>query len=176
MANLNSKSHKVRFKKTLKFIEKHVEKKEKILDLGVPNSLCSFLTTNGYQYISNTNGENLDENWEEVKKEEYDVITSFELFEHMMAPYNLLKDIKAEKLIASVPLNLWFSKSFWREDDEFKRHYHEFEPRQFDWLLKKTGWKIVDSEKWTSNSKKIGFRPLLRRFYPKYYIVYCKRL
>ncbi len=175
MSQLNSKSHQIRFEKTLKFMQRHIRKDSEILDLGVTNSLSDFLKSNNYLNISHTKGENLDEDWEAVKKE-YDVVTSFELFEHMMAPYNLLKDIKANKLIASVPLNLWFSKSFWREDDEFKRHYHEFEPRQFDWLLEKTGWKIIDSEKWCSTSNKIGFRPILRRFYPKYYIVYCERI
>ncbi|HLF63260.1 MAG TPA: hypothetical protein VI603_05895, partial [Saprospiraceae bacterium] len=55
------------------------------------------------------------------------------------------------------------------------RHYHEFEPRQFDMLLNKAGWNIVASEKWTSYDNKIGLRPLLRRFTNRYYIVYCTR-
>jgi hypothetical protein len=44
---------------------------------------------------------------------------------------------------------LWFSlpievKQMW------DRHYHEFEDWQLDWLLEKTGWKIIDSQKWTN--------------------------
>jgi hypothetical protein len=41
------------------------------------------------------------------------------------------------------------------------RHYHEFEDWQLDWLLEKTGWKIIDSQKWTNPVNKFGIRPLL---------------
>jgi hypothetical protein len=34
--------------------------------------------------------------------------------------------------------------------DMWDRHYHEFEDWQLDWLLEKTGWKIIDSQKWTN--------------------------
>jgi hypothetical protein len=33
--------------------------------------------------------------------------------------------------------------------DMWDRHYHEFEDWQLDWLLE-TGWKIIDSQKWTN--------------------------
>jgi hypothetical protein len=56
------------------------------------------------------------------------------------------------------------------------RHYHEFEDWQFDWLLEKTGWKIMARGKWTNPTKKIGIRPLLRWFTPRYYIVYAERI
>ena len=47
---------------------------------------------------------------------------------------------------------------------------------RFDFLLEKTGWKIIDSEKWLPKEKmKFGFRPLLRKFTSRYYIVYCER-
>jgi hypothetical protein len=35
------------------------------------------------------------------------------------------------------------------------RHYHEFEDWQLDWLLEKTGWKIIDSQKWTNPVKNL---------------------
>jgi hypothetical protein len=56
------------------------------------------------------------------------------------------------------------------------RHYHEFEDWQLDWLLEKTGWKIIGREKFTHPVKKIGFRPLLRFFTPRYYIVYAEKV
>jgi ribosomal protein S6 len=34
------------------------------------------------------------------------------------------------------------------------RHYHEFEDWQLDWL-EKTGWKIIDSQKWTNPVNKL---------------------
>ena len=56
------------------------------------------------------------------------------------------------------------------------RHYHEFEDWQLDWLLEKTGWKIMDRKKWTNPVKKFGLRPLLRKFTNRYYIVYAEKI
>jgi hypothetical protein len=39
------------------------------------------------------------------------------------------------------------------------RHYHEFEDWQLDWLLEKTGWKIIDSQKWIP--LKIWYPPII---------------
>mgnify|MGYP001500088977 FL=1 len=103
-------------------------------------------------------------------------MTAFEIFEHLFAPYNILKEFKSNKLVASVPLKLWFAQAYWNENDDWDKHYHEFEPKQFQFLLEKTGWKIMDYEMWTSpDPNKIGIRPLLRYFYPRYFIVYCER-
>ena len=54
-----------------------------------------------------------------------------------------------------------------------EKTYHEFEDWQFDWLLEKSGWEIVSRKKWTNPVKKIGFRPILRLFFPRYYMVYA---
>ena len=94
----------------------------------------------------------------------------------MLAPFNILKSISSKSLIASVPLKLWFSSAYWNENDDWDKHYHEFEPKQFKFLLEKSGWIIKDFELWTSpDNSKIGIRPLLRNFYKRYYIVYCER-
>ena len=103
------------------------------------------------------------------------MVTAFEIFEHMLAPYQVLKDIKATKLVASIPLRLWFAPAYRSKTDMWDRHYHEFEDWQFDWLLEKSGWEIKKREKFTHPVKKIGFRPLLRLFTPRYYIVYAER-
>ena len=55
------------------------------------------------------------------------------------------------------------------------RHFHEFEDWQFDWLLEKAGWTIIDSQKWISKVKINGIRPLLRNYTPRYYAVYAER-
>jgi hypothetical protein len=78
-------------------------------------------------------------------------------------------------LVASVPIRLWFSTAYRSKTDPWDRHYHEFEDWQFDWLLEKSGWEIKDRAKWTNPVKKIGIRPLLRSFTPRYYIVYAER-
>ena len=129
----------------------------------------------GYE-VFNTQGEDLDVDYKIVNDYEADVITAFEIFEHMLAPFNILKEANCNKLVASVPLKLWFTSAYWNEDDDWDKHYHEFEVKQFDFLLRKTGWKIKSSEKWTSsNPWKLGIRPFLRNFVPRYYIVYCER-
>ncbi len=164
-----------RFTKTISFLQKYVSTDEPILDLGPKNSLGELMKSKGYK-ISYTGTENdLDDTITPVQNTDATVLTAFEIFEHLVSPYPLLKHAKADKLVASVPLKLWFTSAYWNENDPFDRHYHEFEPRQFNMLLEKAGWKIIDSEQWTSPIKKLGIRPILRRFTPRYYIVYCER-
>lgn len=171
MKTLNT--HSERHQETLAFLKKHVAPPSKVLDLGTPNELSKLIHDNGYT-IENTKGENLDTDYQAYLDTGADVVTAFEIFEHMLAPHNILKEIKTEKLIASVPVKLWFSSAYWGAD-KWDKHYHEFEKRQFDYLIERTGWKIKDSELWASHKKEIGIRPILRRFYPRYYIVYCER-
>mgnify|MGYP003673662520 FL=1 len=164
-----------RYKHTLRFLKNVISKEEKILDLGVPNPFSEILTQEGFD-VTNTKGEDLDLETMVVKTEEFDVVTAFEIFEHLVSPFNVLKDIKAKKLVASVPLKLWFASAYKSKIDEWDRHYHEFEDWQFDWLLEKAGWRIVKREKFTNPIKKIGIRPILRRITPRYYLVYAEKL
>ncbi|MBT8307164.1 MAG: methyltransferase [Maribacter sp.] len=164
-----------RFKKTLDFLKKHVSTDEPILDLGVENPFSRIMIENGFSVV-NTKGEDLDLDFSSVTQNKAEVVTAFEIFEHLLAPFNILTEIKANKLVASIPLKLWFSPAYRSKIDPRDRHYHEFEDWQFDWLLEKTGWVIKDSAKWTNPVKKIGFRPLLRSFTPRYYIVYAERM
>lgn len=165
---------KKRYKHTLEFMENLISKEESILDLGVENPFSTILKEQGFK-VTNTQGEDLDLNTKVVQKEEFDVVTAFEIFEHMVAPFNVLRDIKAKKLVASIPLKLWFADAYQSKTDPWDRHYHEFEDWQFDWLLEKAGWQIKKREKFTNPVKKIGLRPLLRRFTPRYYLVYAER-
>ena len=128
----------------------------------------------GYS-VDNTKGEDLDLEFTCVQNSSATVVTAFEIFEHLVAPYNVLCEIKADRLVASVPMRLWFASAYRSKTDPWDRHYHEFEDWQFDWLLEKAGWEIKDSMKWTNPTKKIGFRPLLRWFTNRYYIVYAER-
>lgn len=166
---------KKRYKHTLNFLNDVISKEEKILDLGVSNPFSEILTKEGYN-VTNTQGEDLDLETTVVKTEEFDVVTAFEIFEHLVSPFNVLNDIRATKLVASVPLKLWFASAYRSKTDEWDRHYHEFEDWQFDWLLEKAGWRIVKSEKFTNPVKKIGIRPILRRITPRYYLVYAERI
>ncbi|TYA69832.1 class I SAM-dependent methyltransferase [Seonamhaeicola marinus] len=163
-----------RFKHTLTFLQKHISNSETILDLGVDNPFSKIMKEQGYT-VENTKGEDLDEDLSTILNSNSTVVTAFEIFEHLLSPYTVLKNLKANKLVVSIPLRLWFSPAYRSKTDKWDRHYHEFEDWQFDWLLEKTGWKIVDSAKWTNPTKKIGIRPLLRLFTNRYYIIYAER-
>ena len=164
-----------RYKITLDFVEKYIKKNENILDLGVKNPFSKILISNGFN-VDNTQGEDLDLDFTHIKNNKAEVVTAFEILEHLVAPLNVLSKIKAKKLIASIPLNLWFAKAYRSKSDPWDRHFHEFEDWQFDWLLKKAGWTIKARQKWTNPTKKIGLRPILRLFTPRYYIVYAERV
>jgi hypothetical protein len=164
-----------RFRYTLDFLKKHISTQETILDLGVPNPFSTIMIENEYNVI-NTIGEDIDVDQTALKIEEYDVVTAFEIFEHLLNPYTVLREIKSNKLLISIPLRLWFSPAYRSKTDMWDRHYHEFEDWQLDWLLEKTGWKIIDREKFTHPVKKIGFRPLLRLFIPRYYMIYAEKV
>lgn len=163
-----------RYQKTYAFIKDYISTSDRILDIGPTNPFSKMLIGKGYNIHNTPTGLDLDIDFSMVK-ENYEVVTAFEILEHLVSPFPLIKAIKAPKFIASVPLNLWFSKAYWNEEDPYDRHFHEFEPRQFDMLLEKAGWNIMKSEKWVSKSNKIGIRPFLRNITPRYYIVYCER-
>jgi len=170
----NSTIHLKRYKNTIEFLQSVLPVPATILDLGVRNQLSILMEENGYKVI-NTKGEDLDDVYSAVNNKKIDAVTAFEIFEHLIAPYNILKEIKCDKLITTIPLNLWFSKAYKSKTDMWDRHYHEFEDWQFDWLLEKSGWNIKKTKKWTSPIKKIGIRPILRKFTPRYYAVYAEK-
>lgn len=164
-----------RFNKTLNFLRNHIDSKSVILDLGTPNDFSEGLKLEGYT-VFNTAGEDLDINPETVNKfKDIQVVTAFEIFEHLINPLSVLQQLPANKLVASIPLSLWFAKAYRNKNDEWDQHFHEFEDWQFDLLLKKSGWNIIAREKWTSPTGKIGFRPFLRKITPRYYIVYAEK-
>jgi len=170
----NSTIHLKRYKNTIDFLKSVLPAPATILDLGVRNKLSVLMEENGYKVI-NTTGEDLDDIFIAVKNKEIDAVTAFEIFEHLIAPYNILKEIKCEKLITTIPLNLWFANAYRSKMDLRDRHYHEFEDWQFDWLLEKSGWNIKKTKKWTSPINKIGIRPILRKFTPRYYAVFAEK-
>ena len=164
-----------RFNITLEFLQNHIEKDKLILDLGVENPLSSLIRDNGYR-VENTSGEDLDVDRSKIINSNAEVVTAFEIFEHLLDPYNVLKDIKAKKLVASIPLRLWFASAYKNNNDDRDRHFHEFEDWQFKWLLNKAGWKIIDYKKFTNPVKKIGIRPFFRLITPRYYLVYAEKI
>mgnify|MGYP001483560497 CR=1 FL=1 len=85
-----------RYKHTLAFLQKHIDTSETILDLGVENPFSEIMKSNGYS-VANTAGEDLDIDFERVAQSDADVVTAFEIFEHLIAPFNVLKEINTNK-------------------------------------------------------------------------------
>lgn len=166
---------KKRFDQSIKFLINTFPPPAKILDIGTENPLSGLMRDHGYDVV-NTKGEDLDIHFEIVEQYDVEIVTAFEILEHLVAPFNVLRCIKCDKLIATVPLRLWFAKAYRNEKKPWGRHFHEFEDWQFDWLLEKAGWNIQKREKWISPSKKIGFRPILRNITPRYYAVSATRI
>ena len=163
-----------RYRHTLDFLKSVLPAPATILDLGVRNPFSEIMEQNGYK-VYNTKGEDLDKIPEIVKKYDIDAVTAFEIFEHLLAPLAVLNAIESKKIIATIPLNLWFASAYRSKTDMRDRHYHEFEDWQFDWLLEKSGWNIQKREKWTSPINKMGIRPILRKFTPRYYAIYAEK-
>mgnify|MGYP001299137920 CR=1 FL=1 len=167
--------HQKRFQKTLVFLNQNIDRGSHILDLGVENPLSELMKAHGHK-VENTQGEDLDENQTVLVNSKAEVVTAFEILEHLLSPYQVLKSIKAKKLVVSVPLSLWFSGAYRSKTDMRDRHFHEFEDWQFNWLLEKTGWKIMASQKWINPPESFGVRSLLRYFTPRHYIVYAEKI
>ena len=161
-----------RYQRTLQFLQEVEPPPRSILDLGVENPFTGILRKEGYE-VENTQGEDLDVDFSSVRSSDAEIVTAFEIFEHLVAPFNLLRQIKTNRLVASIPLRLWFSSAYRNPNDPWDNHYHEFEDWQFDWLLEKAGWKVIKRDKWTNPVKKVGIRPVLRYFTPRYYIVHA---
>lgn len=163
-----------RYDKTINFLMEVSPPPAKVLDLGIRNPFSELMEEKGYE-VYNTKGEDLDVEPESVSRYRADLVTAFEIFEHLVAPFNVLRLLPADKLVASVPLRLWFAEAYRNPKDPWDNHFHEFESWQFDWLLDKAGWKIEKRIKWAAPIAKIGFRPLLRRITPRYYAVYATK-
>lgn len=163
-----------RYKETIEFLTRVAPPPASVLDLGVRNPFSEVMEEHGYT-VSNTEGEDLDLKTGAVKTTSAEIVTAFEIFEHLVSPFNILNDIQATRLVATVPLRLWFSSAYRSKSDKWDRHFHEFEDWQFDWLLEKAGWQIKERHKWTNPVKKMGVRPLLRQFTPRYYAVYAEK-
>ena len=91
--------------------------------------------------------------------------------EHLVSPFPLLKDIKANKLVVSIPLRLWFIGI--RAQNRYDRHY-TIEDWQFDWLLENQAGKLSPARIYQSGKNR---PPTLAAFiHSRYYLVYAERI
>ena len=165
---------KKRYQRTLAILKKMAPQGQKILDLGIRNPFSEVMEEEGYQVV-NTSGEDLDLYPEQLQSFSVEMVTALEILEHLVNPFGVLQQLPAKKLLVTVPLRLWFAPAYRNQKDPRDCHYHEFEDWQLDMLLEKAGWQIKYREKWTHPTQKLGFRPLLRYFVPRYYAVYAEK-
>lgn len=158
-----------RIEKTLKFLTNSEYTPKTILDIAENNIISELMRDSGFK-VENTTFD-LDLEPELLNNYSSDAVTIFEVLEHLINPAGVLKNLNSDHLFASIPLDLWFAKAYRNDKDLRDRHFHEFEDWQFEWLLDYSGWKIIRYEKWTSYDSKIGIRPILRRFTPRYYMI-----
>lgn len=91
-----SNVHQYRFAKTLNLLDKYVDRKEEhILDLGEENPFSTVMRENGYSVENTPKGMDLDQNSEWFSGKEASVVTSFEIFEHLTNPFQVLSELKA---------------------------------------------------------------------------------
>ena len=162
-----------RFKFTLDFINESEGNPKKLLDFGTPNDLSAFIRNNGFD-VDQTGETDLDEHPEVAAAEAYDAITAFEILEHLLDPYSLMKSVKAKRAFISIPMPLWFAPAY-KGNHEWDWHFHEFEDWQLDWMLQKAGWKVIRRKKWRNLGFRPGIRPILRWFTDRYYLVEAVR-
>lgn len=163
-----------RYNETLALLKQFAKPTDKILDLGIKNPFSEVMIENGFD-VKNTNGDDLDYYYKDLQNYDANFVTALEILEHLVNPMEVLRNLPGEKLLASIPMRLWFSPAYRNQNDPRDVHYHEFEDWQFDMLMEKAGWTVIHRHKWTHPSNKLGIRPLLRRITPRYYAIYAER-
>jgi hypothetical protein len=82
-----------RYQKTLEFLKQNVPPPASVLDLGVENPFSLIMQKEKYE-VTNTRGEDLDLDTTAVLDTNVEVVTAFEIFEHLLAPFNVFGTLK----------------------------------------------------------------------------------
>ena len=115
-----------RYRKTLSLMKTHLPAPARIMDLGWTIHSSEIMRKEGYT-VDNTGGEDLDEEVSLAKATGYDAVTAFEILEHLLSPYTLLKSIEAPKSSSQYP-ECVVSGPHRNPKDPRDNHYHEFYP------------------------------------------------
>ena len=109
---------KHRYRKTLALLNEILPNGGVIYDLGVRNPFSEIMEKEGFKVI-NTDGQDLDIDYNLNIPKNVDLITGFEILEHLVSPFPLLKNLNCKKIFVTVPMNLWFSKAYRSKTDPF---------------------------------------------------------
>ena len=82
-----------------------------IYDLGTRNPFSEIMEKEGYKVI-NSEGQDFDFEYDIEIPKDVDLVTGFEILEHLVSPFPLLKNLNCKRLFVTVPLSLWFSKAY----------------------------------------------------------------
>lgn len=155
-----------RAKYTKDFIRKHIKelKLYKCLDIGYKSPVGDYITKFLQFDKYNTNG-NLDYKWK-AEKEKYDIVLCTETLEHLVNPGTFLTELKKYITKDTYIFITYPSRPKFMWTDQ---HFHEYDKKRYEYLIKTTGYKIIDHEikqmprSFLSCLK--GIRPFIRLFW-----------
>lgn len=147
---------------------------EVVLDIGEPNKLSEQLANELGVLVINTTSD-LDYSIKTgMTSMLFDYVTCFEVIEHLLNPrmfFDNLRDVTSDDVVVHLS---YPSRPMWANNIE--EHFNEYTRERFEYLLKKTGWKIVREKSIYVRRKPFGIRPLLRNFIPHTRIYELRKL
>ena len=156
----------IRWEKTRVFLNNY--KANTGLDIGDRTPF-----TDQLEYVFNCSFENTTFDLDEGKLEgEYDIVTAFEIIEHLFNPLHLLTEIAGilkdgGKLYLSTPKGKPYF--LWSED-----HFHEMNEKSILALIERAGFRVIRKEEIRIYPFKFyftGIRPLLRFIFEKHLLL-----
>ncbi len=153
--------NKSRTKQTIDFV--NIPDGSIVLDIGEKNKLLqSFKNLTIINTISDLDYK-ITPNINDCSIFKY--VTCFEVIEHLLNPRmffdNLYKITSSDvEIFLSYP-----SRPKWMWNNE--EHFHEYDRMRFEYLLKKTGFKIIKEKKIFVRRFPSGIRPIIRNFIPQ---------
>ena len=170
-SNFNNFKHvKIRWEKTLKFLETN-KNIENGLDIGGRTDFTEKLES---LYKCSFNNTAIDLDTESLSGQ-YDIITAFEIIEHLFNPLHFLLQIKSIiKKNGTLYLSTPKGKPYflWSKD-----HFHEMGYERLFSLIDRSGFKIIRKKEIRIQPFYFyltGFRPILRFIFEKHLILELK--
>ena len=170
-SNFNSFKHvKIRWKKTLNFLhENHTIKNG--LDIGDRTNFTEQLEK---FYKCSFNNTDIDLDTEKLSGD-YDIVTAFEVIEHLFNPLHFLLQIKnILKKDGIFYLSTPKGKPYFLWS---KEHFHEMEYSRLFSLIDRAGFEVIRKKEIRIQPLYFyftGFRPILRFFFEKHIILELK--